>query len=982
VEIGSIIAVERRIFGYVLHDLSLRVVQPSDAKQMPIAIYGTVAYYEELCQELDRRTRVPVYHFGMELIRSAWGVCFSATLLFALLLLLLLPVLPRLLLTPLPGSALSLSHLYVLVTPGLLLPLVWWFVARPLGASGFRSPAANRLVIIALFALFLTITVGRSRGPLLPFGLNPDLATPVLTLGCLMALVVYAPRRSGIWAGLPRRSRWLRSGIAAVAALGLAFVVMQIGVTVLWYSALVKGNLLVEQALVRSNCATSLDACEDSRATAAQSLKQATAVYTEVICLRPGDSDGYALRGFAYLAQGMFPQAQTDFSAALAQPAAVTTFHKSAPCKEWLRIAPVSRAGPKQVTREYPRLYANLGSAYALQAQQEAVDGQQDQANVQMQHALKAFAQAFDLRVRDFPTGDRETWIERLLDRLGLLSPVAAPPPKALDGVNASSCALVVQELLTPRNLAGQSTVLDLLGPPAKLAPAMTGPALQLADACYSWSVAAARALSPAQDGGPGSIPLQVWQDLAATVHIYKAIAEHTPSASQERDLAERGLATGWLTLTQINPPPAGEPDRRSRALQTLAVYDRLAAGQHQPTVGPGRPAPVRWLAGAWAWLRLEPPEIPDEQVYAGQAWSAIQLGAWDLALEPIAEARRMSPRDPVYPALEGLVGWFDSTQYRTATKERPSAEWTSAIRRAVAGFDQVITLGGSDLSRVYATRSFLYVGLRNSPRGDVYQNADFAFAMRQAIADMDRALIEAERDGTSETEKAAYRFWRGRICVSLALTLQEKWRGDYRWAELVPLYSQAVNDFEIALRQERNGERAKRYRTHWQPWTRTMLHNAVQIQQAELAMNNHNFEVALRSLEQVERQPTSVKPWPDPLAIPHIEYAFMRATILLGSAGQTASVASTEGSPLAKDGIAEQLKLATDTFDEAIELSENYLKGGSTQTRNDARRTIYTAALRDLRQLNDDPPNGWSEARDTAGAIEGRIQSLLERIQ
>ena len=67
---------------------------------------------------------------------------------------------------------------------------------------------------------------------------------------------------------------------------------------------------------------------------------------------------------------------------------------------------------------------------------------------------------------------------------------------------------------------------------------------------------------------------------------------------------------------------------------------------------------------------------------------------------------------------------------------------------------------------------------------------------MRLAIADADQALLAAVRDGLTSERQVGYRYWRGRLSFTLALTWQEKLRGQHRWAELVPLYSSAYQDF------------------------------------------------------------------------------------------------------------------------------------------------------------------------------------------
>ena len=71
--------------------------------------------------------------------------------------------------------------------------------------------------------------------------------------------------------------------------------------------------------------------------------------------------------------------------------------------------------------------------------------------------------------------------------------------------------------------------------------------------------------------------------------------------------------------------------------------------------------------------------------MYIGQAWSSIQIGAWDSAKAPLAAASALAPDDPTYPALQGLAAWLDSTQYPVPKKGQPSAGYTAANALLVA---------------------------------------------------------------------------------------------------------------------------------------------------------------------------------------------------------------------------------------------------------------------------------------------------------
>src|SRR5581483_6673934 len=137
----SIIGVDRRAFGYLLHDFSFTLVQSRTQDRRVLIMPGTIANYAELCDELELRLHKPRRHFSVEIFRSTWGLCFVLTLFYALTRLGLLLLAPAPVLQPLLFGY-SLINLYIVATPGLLLPLIWWFVAQPLGANSVTSGAA------------------------------------------------------------------------------------------------------------------------------------------------------------------------------------------------------------------------------------------------------------------------------------------------------------------------------------------------------------------------------------------------------------------------------------------------------------------------------------------------------------------------------------------------------------------------------------------------------------------------------------------------------------------------------------------------------------------------------------------------------------------------------------------------------------------------------------------------------------------------
>src|SRR4029450_1260648 len=125
-----------------------------------------------------------------------------------------------------------------------LLPLLWWFIAQPLGASSNSSWAAFPLAATALVGAALTAGVLTGSINLVTFGLRPDLATPVLATGFLVALVCYAPRRPLKRMFAPRLSGLVRVLMAIGALAGVTLLAWHIVTTLRWYNALVHGNRL------------------------------------------------------------------------------------------------------------------------------------------------------------------------------------------------------------------------------------------------------------------------------------------------------------------------------------------------------------------------------------------------------------------------------------------------------------------------------------------------------------------------------------------------------------------------------------------------------------------------------------------------------------------------------------------------------------------------------------------------------------------
>ncbi len=310
-EIKRVLIIERRVNRRALYDLSKRVLVPVDSAQPVVVISGSVARYDELTTEIERLSNVSHRRVASELLLSFMGGLFVWTMGWAVGLLLLIMALPSVLRLRPGGGPFHLSELYILIMPGLSLPLFWWFVFQPLHALVAQHPLQRRS-LLGVLAVF----VGGVALAGLPFlgydlslvGLNPDLVMPLGSMGAFATVVALVHQRAGYAGGSAARQYRRTVSAALLVALPSFLGVANLVREGLWYTDQVFGNRLVEQALTTP-------ACDGGQG--CPLLSQASARYAAMVRWRPNNSDGYSAGGFAALLAGDSAAARERFTAAL-----------------------------------------------------------------------------------------------------------------------------------------------------------------------------------------------------------------------------------------------------------------------------------------------------------------------------------------------------------------------------------------------------------------------------------------------------------------------------------------------------------------------------------------------------------------------------------------------------------------------------------------------------------------------------------------
>ena len=878
--IGAYITADVHILRTIVQDFSYTVLRPRSPGYPEITLDGRLAYYRELCDEIKhrlaaqampvssgvaalstrRRQAKPEYlkTYSIDLVHSGWGVLFCLMLGFTVLMLTLLRFWPDLTSQPIGQTDYSLSTLYVLIAPGLLLPLLWWFVAQPLGVWRERETLFIPLLLATGFGAFLAVAVVGSQLSLVNLGLKPDFALPTFAAGMLLIVANFARPHPFKFLFL---GGWARVGGVALAAASLVGVVLLIThllTTALWYDSVVRGNYYLEQTFTPE--------CTPDSICPAQ--RRADFFYQRAISLNRNDSETNALYGQSALGKFDYATAQTQFDTAY-QRALQSNDHSRA------AIHLTNVATSQMLAARWEPVAASqlFGYTSALAKYREAL-GMVDQRFTNVAPTCDAMAQVL-----------------------------------AAGSTDDASTPFVMRD---PVPIASTDQQLMVR---------------QLADTCLNLGLQQMSAMHNQLDIRANPAAEQAWRNLAGAVVGFRVVANSSDNTDDVQD-ALLGAAGTWLQLAQFPAPPAAMPDRRTAALMALRLYQDLQREQ----------------------TGLTDPDTRKRQqnAVAGAAWSALQLGAWDTAIDdpatPTLKAATEASTDPTFPAINGLIRWFDSTQYVAPTRLTPSPNYTKAVTEAIGLYDLAIKRNLPNLDQAFALRSLMNYSLRNSRRSDAYNDADYGVWMQQAISDVDRAISEAETLQRGPSEKAGLYYWRGRLSLSLASTWQQRLRGSHSWNELMPLYARAYSDFSAATAIDSNTQRRSTYQRKWLPLAQVLLNDGTHFAFAQSAL--HSGDVAHTISELALIDPQAVKKLdPNSAAVPDYSYLYGLTRLAYGRDLPFAN-------PFVKQRSQAYSTLAS--INQAISDTESgtYILKASNDNPFDSRALFYRDAITTLNQI------------------------------
>ncbi|MBC8078653.1 MAG: hypothetical protein H7Y32_21435, partial [Chloroflexales bacterium] len=516
---------------------------------------------------------------------------------------------------------------------------------------------------------------------------------------------------------------------------------------------------------------------------------------------------------------------------------------------------------------------------------------------------------------------------------------------------------------LAERLVSSDDTVSPIMRTPIALNDSTTRAIVaQLGDVCINIGISRAKELLNTRANITNPQTALAWHELASAAIAFRAVA-NTADKPLERYEALKGVASAWLQLSQFPAPPAGMPDRRTAALMALRTYQEI---EH---TSPGDVLPM---------------------VAAGTAWSALQLGTWHVTSNdpgsPGLLAAIESTDEATYPALQGLIKWFESSQYPGASPTTPSLAYTAAISEALILYDLAIsrseaalaagepeaTLLGERLDHAYTIRSLLQTSMRTSPEGGSYDLDSYNRYTLQALRDMNNAIDIAVFIGRAPEELAGLRYWRGRLALDLANLWQQEQYGSHDWNELVPLLSSAYSDFSEAAAIDPLPNRRERYAAFWGPWSQALLNDAAHVALSRAALREGDAIRAERELALV--QPRAAQRFDkESAAVP--DYSFLYAAVRLARGRELLfpNLFTTDD----RQAYSALASVAQGIAD--VESGEYLGQSGLTAA---SRSQVYEAALDDLEALLNTPKLKLS-ARDLSQVDQAaaQIAQQLEKV-
>ncbi|MBA3944217.1 MAG: CHAT domain-containing protein [Herpetosiphonaceae bacterium] len=804
-DVKATLVTERRVNGLVVYDLSERVLLPETPTAPALVIDGSVARYDELVGELAHRIVAPQQRLAGDLVRSVAGSLFVLTIIGIGLFLALITFYPTVMLLRPGNGPVHLTELYILATPGLLLPLCWVFVWQPLASLTVRY--VSRSCALLAVAIALAISAALFWGvDLSRVGLNPDLLLPLLAIALALTALGLLRLRHHYATRETVQDRASTRLLALLALVPLLFCMYHVWNDGLWYRNLILGNRALELA-------GGDPSCKDFQCPA---LQEADRRYARMIELRGADPEGYGARGFTALragatigAAGYFEQAQNQL--------------------------------PRFYGAARRNLAASLGEVYARQAQGGAGITPATAFSAALYSYRSAVLPQVARTVDTFP-------VPRGFAQCFATSTSNAPPLEVLR-LNSGDTQYALQYADIWYNRAVQQLT------------AFEHPNVPVTNYYVSNPLTASEKVSDtAGVSRPFDCrPIRAWEDLGTAIRLYTAIADAPASNTQAHYDSLMGLAAAWLERgnVPVTIRPVDAPGAHASYMEAQAAYRRATLVQ---PADPEANAGVAWTAmllDAWDQAQypllqahLNAPQDPRYPTFSGLAWwlqgeqipaapsGALRAGYQRLLLhaveqytialtqtELIQQTKALKSTTPT----RGTLGQYYATRsilYYNLRKT-PALNNVSSAVDDIARSDHEATVGYRDMVDL---------------PGCLTENYDIW--IQRAIRDMDQAIdaatIEQRGSPTPQQplpELVAYHYWRGRLHMALALTWQGHSCGSHPWRTILPEYSAAVDDFTAGTETDPDPKRAQSYGTEWLNWSQYLAHNAARLALAEAAI-------------------------------------------------------------------------------------------------------------------------------------------------